>query len=67
VLGELQRMAELDRTVLLLRVQEEWSYQEIADAVGLSLPAVKIRIHRARLKLVEWRSAQALKTQEVKR
>jgi len=58
VLGALQQMPEVDRTVLLLRVLEEWSYQGIADAVGLSLPAVKVKIHRARLKLAQWRTAQ---------
>lgn len=61
VLGVLQQMPEVDRTVLLLRVQEEWSYQEIADAVQLSLPAVKVKIHRARLKLAQWRTAQEKK------
>ena len=61
LLGALQQLPEVDRTVLLLRVQEEWSYQEIADAVHLSLPAVKVRIHRARLKLVQWRAAQEMK------
>ena len=61
VLGVLQQMPEVDRTVLLLRVQEEMSYQAIAHAVGLSLPAVKVKIHRARLKLAQWRTAQEIK------
>jgi RNA polymerase sigma-70 factor (ECF subfamily) len=61
VLGALQQMPEVDRTLLLLRVQEELSYQEIADAVGLSLPTVKVKIHRARLKLVQWRMTQEMK------
>jgi RNA polymerase sigma factor (sigma-70 family) len=61
VLAELQQLPEVDRTVLLLRVQEELSYQEIADAVQLSLPAVKVKIHRARLKLAQWRAIQEVK------
>jgi RNA polymerase sigma-70 factor (ECF subfamily) len=61
VLGALQQMPEVDRTVLLLRVQEGMPYQVIADAVGLSLPAVKVKIHRARLKLAHWRAAQEVK------
>jgi RNA polymerase sigma-70 factor (ECF subfamily) len=61
VLGALQQMSEVDRTVLLLRVQEGWSYQEIADAMQLSLPAVKVKIHRTRLKLAQWRIAQEIK------
>jgi RNA polymerase sigma-70 factor (ECF subfamily) len=58
MLGVLQQMPEVDRTVLLLRVVEGWSYQEIADAVHISLPAVKVKIHRARLKFAQWRAAQ---------
>jgi RNA polymerase sigma-70 factor (ECF subfamily) len=61
VLGVLQQMPEVDRTVLLLRVQEEMPYQEIADTVGLSLPAVKVRIHRARLKLAQWRADREIR------
>ena len=60
VLGALQQLPEMDRTVMLLRVQGEWSYQEIADAVGLSLPAVKVKIHRARLRLAQWRAEQEI-------
>jgi RNA polymerase sigma-70 factor (ECF subfamily) len=57
VLRALQQLPEADRSMLLLRAQE-WSYQEIAEAVGLSVPAVKVRIHRARLKLAPWRAGR---------
>ena len=67
VLAALQQLPEVDRTVLLLRVQEQWSYQEIAVAMGLSLPAVKLKIHRARLRLAEWRSDLEKKVQEAKK
>lgn len=36
------------RTVLVLALQEDLSYEEIARITGLSLPAVKTRLHRAR-------------------
>jgi len=52
-LAALQGLPELDRTLLLLRVQDEMSYQEIAETLGLSLSAVKVRIHRARTKLTQ--------------
>jgi RNA polymerase sigma factor (sigma-70 family) len=58
VLGALKEIPEVDRTVLLLRVLQEWSYQEISDTLGLSLPAVKVKIHRARLRLAQWRAAE---------
>lgn len=41
------------RTVFLLRDVEELSTEETADLLGLSVPAVKTRLHRARLALRE--------------
>ena len=57
VMDALAELPEVDRTVLLLRAQEEWSYEEIAQATGLSLASVKVKIHRARMRLAAWRSA----------
>lgn len=39
------------RVPLVLRDLEGWSNREVADALGLSLPAAKSRIHRARMQL----------------
>jgi RNA polymerase sigma-70 factor, ECF subfamily len=47
----MQSLSEADRTALLLRVQHELSYEEIARAMQLPLTTVKVKIHRARLKL----------------
>jgi DNA-directed RNA polymerase specialized sigma24 family protein len=44
-------LPELDRTVLLMRAEQELSYEEIAAATGLSAAAVRIRVFRAREKL----------------
>jgi RNA polymerase sigma-70 factor, ECF subfamily len=41
------------RTVFLLRDVEELSTEDTAEALGLSVPAVKTRLHRARLALRE--------------
>jgi RNA polymerase sigma-70 factor (ECF subfamily) len=41
------------RVTLILRDIEERPYQEIADALALGLSAVKMRIHRARLRFQE--------------
>ena len=46
----------LDR--LLMRAQDGIPYEEIATALGLSLPAVKVKVHRARLRLAELRGAR---------
>lgn len=46
-----QSLPETDRTALLLRIQHELSYEEIARVMQLPLTTVKVKIHRARLKL----------------
>ncbi len=49
--GALQQLAELDRSVLLMRAEDGLSYEEIAAATGLSVAAAKVRVFRARAKL----------------
>src|SRR5919198_6216401 len=44
----IDRLPERYRTVLLLRDIEELDTQEAADALGVTLNTVKIRLHRAR-------------------
>lgn len=51
LLGALQQLAMQDRTILLMRAQDELSYADIATALELSLSAVKVKIFRARRKL----------------
>jgi RNA polymerase sigma-70 factor (ECF subfamily) len=55
VLRALQELSEPDRAALLLSAREGLSHEEIAAALGLSVTAVKVKIHRARLKLSERR------------
>lgn len=45
------RLAEDDRRLLVLRDIEEMSGEEVATLLGLSLAAMKSRLHRARLRL----------------
>jgi RNA polymerase sigma-70 factor, ECF subfamily len=51
VAAALEQMPEIDRSALLMSAFEGLPYAEIASALGLSLPAVKMKIHRARLAL----------------
>lgn len=51
VIAGLQQLPELDRAALLMSALEGMPYEEIARALGISLPAVKMKIHRSRLKL----------------
>ena len=46
-------LAEKLRTPLLLRYMEGFTEKEIAQALGVSLPTVKSRLHRARRALRE--------------
>jgi RNA polymerase sigma-70 factor (ECF subfamily) len=54
---QLQSVAEGDRTALLMQALEDMSYQEIAAALGITVAAVKARIFRARLRLVQMQEA----------
>ena len=47
----IQSLPEVDRAAFLLRVQHELPYEEIARIMQLPLTTVKVKIHRARLKL----------------
>lgn len=55
VLEALQKLPEVDRAALLMRAADEMAYEEIARALGISLSAVKVKIHRARLALARIR------------
>ncbi len=50
-LRALRTLPEIDRTVLIMRAQDELSYEEIARSTGLSVSAVKVKVFRARAKL----------------
>jgi RNA polymerase sigma factor (sigma-70 family) len=58
VMEDLQRLPEIDRTALLMSAVEEMPYGQIALTLGLSLGAVKTKIHRARLKLEQARQSR---------
>lgn len=47
----LDRLDHADREILVLRELEALSGEETAAALGLSVPAMKSRLHRARLRL----------------
>jgi len=47
----MKALPEIDRAVLLLRAEEDLSYQDIAAATGLSSAAAKVKVFRARAKL----------------
>jgi RNA polymerase sigma-70 factor, ECF subfamily len=56
VLRALQEFPEVDRTALLMRADEGLPYEEIAVALGLPIATVKVKVHRARLRLAQIRN-----------
>jgi RNA polymerase sigma-70 factor (ECF subfamily) len=40
-----------DAEIMLLKYSEDWSYQQLAEHLGLSVSAVEARLHRARQKM----------------
>lgn len=57
VLAALQQLPEMDRTVLLMRALDGIPYEEIAETLGIPVVTAKVRVHRARLKLMQTRQA----------
>ncbi len=55
----LQTFPEVDRAALLLRA-DGVAYDEIANSLNISLSSAKVKVHRLRLKLVEWRTNREL-------
>lgn len=58
VMAALQRLPEIDRAALLMRSQDEMSYDTIAAALGLTAAAGRVKVHRARMKLAELRDKE---------
>lgn len=51
VMNALRHLPAIDRAALLLRTRDGLPYEDIAAALELSLSSVKVKVHRARLKL----------------
>jgi RNA polymerase sigma-70 factor, ECF subfamily len=58
LLAGLQQLSEIDRAVLIMRTEEGVSYEEIAAAVGISVGAARVKVHRARARLIEWQTKE---------
>jgi RNA polymerase sigma-70 factor (ECF subfamily) len=57
VLTALQQLPEMDRTALLMRALDEMPYEEIAETLGIPVVTAKVKVYRARLKLMQTRQA----------
>jgi len=47
----LARLPETHRTLVVLKDVEGWTHGEIAETLGISITAAKVRLHRAHVKL----------------
>lgn len=50
----LSRLSETQRSLVLLKDYEGYSYEEIGQITGLNESQVKVYLHRARVQLKEW-------------
>jgi RNA polymerase sigma factor (sigma-70 family) len=57
------RLKRRDAEILLLKYTEDWSYQQLADHLGISGSAVEARLHRARARMRQ--ELQALQVEPV--
>jgi RNA polymerase sigma-70 factor (ECF subfamily) len=57
VLAALQQLPEMDRTALLMRALDEMPYEEIAATLGIPEVTARLKVYRARLKLMQTRQA----------
>jgi RNA polymerase sigma factor (sigma-70 family) len=53
LIGDIRRLPEQQRSALLMRELAGMTYAEVADALGVSVPAVKSLLVRARIALVQ--------------
>ena len=51
----MRSLPEVDRSALLLRIVEGFPYKKIAATLHISLAAAKVKVHRARLRLISQR------------
>lgn len=53
MMAVLNRMSDAQRAVFILRDLEDWTYEDIAERLGVTQAVVRQRLHRARLFLQE--------------
>lgn len=49
-----KQLSEVEQTILHLRTEGALSYKEIAAILNLSVPAIKVKMHRLRLKVAQF-------------
>ena len=52
VIAALQQLPEVDRAALLMRALDNMPYEEIAETLGIPAVGARVKVHRARMKLM---------------
>jgi RNA polymerase sigma-70 factor (ECF subfamily) len=55
----LDSLPEAQRQVVVMKDIYDWSHAEIAEAMGITVSAAKVRLHRARARLARYLEASA--------
>jgi RNA polymerase sigma-70 factor (ECF subfamily) len=55
----LDALPEAQRQVVVMKDVYQWSHSEIAEAMGISVSAAKVRLHRARARMARHLEASA--------
>jgi RNA polymerase sigma factor (sigma-70 family) len=66
LIGDVHKLPETQRTALLLREIDALSYEQIAEAMDTTVPAVKSLLVRARISLAEAAEARKLSCEEAR-
>src|SRR4030088_2355024 len=66
LISDVQQLPETQRTALLLREIDALSYEQIADAMETTIPAVKSLLVRARISLAEAAEARKMSCEDVR-
>jgi RNA polymerase sigma factor (sigma-70 family) len=66
LVSDVRRLPESQRSALLMREMDGLSYAEIADAMSVSVPAIKSLLVRARLGLIEATEARDATCEEIR-
>ena len=59
VVKAIQKLPEIERSILIMKTYVGLSYQEIAHLVGLPISTLKVKVHRARTKLASTKTKGA--------
>ncbi len=61
VMGRLQQLPEIDRAALLMRANDGLSYEDIAQALRITVASARVKVHRARRALLDLRDGHQRK------